>query len=283
MLRSLSRPDQGRHSVSALGAGILAVLTLGMLPLLTLRRRFRQYVLQERQQYSYLAQWLRERSDSGEEEIFADAVNTICYRRWIHVVQGLALLGILSVFVTQASHWQAGFGAVMGRTFRFSRLGLEQSQALYACFAAWNGGLMIAYLLQALQVHLHGREIERVLNRLPNEMKADDAIHPPVQQGGIAWVVAGLIVTLLGGLWGFAMALVGWTQRRYIEATAERNRGGLRRRVRSLMQENPPVRAIDRHTTHRPRCPNEQCRSNLPMGARFCPRCGAALVAPVMV
>ena len=154
--RHLSRSYRNWFSSSPLRCGVLGVLTLGVWPLLRLRKQFRNYVAFEHQQLWYLAEWARTRLGGDEAAAFADGIKRLTYRWTTQWVQTWCLIGIVLVMLSYAPG-QNLLGELVDRTFGFEHLPqwVQSRDSVFIPFAVWNLGLGTAYLFHWWQVRRH--------------------------------------------------------------------------------------------------------------------------------
>src|ERR1043166_7671653 len=81
VVRTLERPFRNRFSISFVRGLVLGIFTLGIGPLLGLGRRFRDYVMFERQQMWHLAEWLRMAVGSEGARELRDLAEQIRFRK----------------------------------------------------------------------------------------------------------------------------------------------------------------------------------------------------------
>jgi hypothetical protein len=283
--RHLSRSYRNWFSTSPWRCGILSVLTLGLWPLLRLRRQFRNYVSFERQQLWYLGEWARTRLGGEEASAFADAAKKLEYRETIQWLQTWCLIGIGLVMCAYVTG-DGLLGELWDRTFGFFQLSSNSNtDEVWIPFAVWNVGLGLAYLFHWYQIRRYARRSALVVKRFDavaaREIGAAGVANPQAlaaaREPKLRWIAIGLILAGLGALWAVPMVLAALAQRRYINEDSARSREILLTRVRSIQQQARPLRNHPTYTVHGPRCENPLCQANLPMGAQFCPRCGRRL------
>src|SRR5688500_3437736 len=99
MARQLSRSYHNLFSISPLRAAVLGVLTLGLVPLLRMRRQFHDFIRFERQQLWYFAEFLRTRGSEDEvANIISNSTRVLRYDRALHWMQNFCIAGIIAVF-----------------------------------------------------------------------------------------------------------------------------------------------------------------------------------------
>src|SRR5688500_7191224 len=96
--RSLSRSYENFFSYSPMRVAVLAILTLGIAPLVQLRIFFRQFVQFERQQFWYVAQLLRLRGAS-EGETLEKASQRLRYDKGLHWLANLCMLAMIVIVI----------------------------------------------------------------------------------------------------------------------------------------------------------------------------------------
>jgi hypothetical protein len=68
--------------------------------------------------------------------------------------------------------------------------------------------------------------------------------------------------------------LAGAVNERYIRRVSRTVRGDMAHRVRALLIAAKPAGDVPMPARLKPTCRNDLCRSIVPAGAAFCPRCG---------
>ncbi len=278
LLRHLMRPHRQVHIGSALRGLIGAGLTAGLWPVLRWPRRFRDFVLIQRNQVWHLSEWVRSEGGFGETTPLAQAADGVQFRLGLWLMSLILLAGAAAEigYLAYRDHWTGGeiLAAVypLGPFGRAATAG--QAHARLVCALALTG----AYLLHWLQVQLHVRDMRRVV-RAFNELARRESLPPvalPRFVVGVRmrWMLAGAVLCALGAVWGIGLALAAGAQVHISQRQAPRLRGALARTLRSMLMLRRPAMGIPTEVLPVRRCSNDDCRQLLPAGARFCPRCG---------
>ena len=281
--RTLNRTFKNRFSISFARALITGVLSFGIVPVFSLSRRFRDYILFERQQMDHLADWLRSHHETEEANALRNLSKRIRFREQLHT-----LSFVLAIFTVAALLFLTGPFSLRRlidhtyevRPFATARLPLT--------FVLWNALLCAAYGLHWLQIRLYIRDLRRFVeqfNRVAGHDKLEPVNPPRLKLGmRVGWILTAVLLACVGAFWGIPMALAGASQRRYINQTAQHVREQMGERVRTMMGLRGPAPVVagatPHYRVHTYRCDRDNCRANLPAAARFCPRCGAPVVSP---
>ena len=274
VMRSLSRTQHDRFSLSPMRAALLGVLTFGLVPLWQLRKQFRNYVAMEKQQLWHLAEWLRNRRGGEHAQAVADAVTTIQWRRGLSAIGTASLVAVMVglIYLLRSGH-----------SYReLIRLAFDEhaTRRELSMFLAWNVLLFIGFASHWLQIRLHVNDLQRVAQRM-NELAKRENVAPIAiprmeLQNLTPWIIAAIVMAFFGGIWAVPMALAAASQRTYVNDVSSRLRTELLERLRAMMMQNRPAVAMPTYTIHGRRCGNDLCRALLPVGAEYCPRCGSA-------
>ena len=274
VMRSLSRPYHNHFSMGPVRAALLGVLTFGLVPLWRLRKQFRGYVAMEREQLWHLAEWLRNRRGGEQAQAVGDAVSMLRWRR------GLAAIGTLcSIFVLIGIIYLlrsgSGFHGLWERAYR-DHFALQH----VATFLKWNALLFIGFASHWLQIFLHLKDLQRVAQRFNELAKRENVAPVAIPQMTLTrvtpWAIVAIMMAFFGAVWAIPMALAAASQRIYVNDVSAQLRAELLERTRAMMMQNRPAVAVPGYTIHGRRCGNALCRALLPVGAEYCPRCGAA-------
>lgn len=278
VLRHLSRVYWNQFSTSPIRSAIFGVLTLGLWPLLRLRRQFRDYIIFERQTMTYLAEWIRTRLGGDEATAFADSVKQIRYSRGIQLLQTFCVIAII-VVMTQFPIGGSWIDQVRDQTWKVIHHGSVRSRPdqILIPFIAWNVGLAGAYLLHLVQIGRHERNMAVVLAKFAAIARREGVELPPTSihcKRDLKWAFVGIILAAWGGFWAVPMVLAGAAQRRYVNATSPARRMQIATPLRQIHARHRPLPSDLNYTLHARRCENNICRATLPTNAKFCPRCG---------
>jgi len=281
VLRTLSRSYRNQFSTSAIRSGILGLITVGLWPLVRLRRQFRNYVMFERQQNWHLAEWVRTRFGGEESGAFADATRQLHYSTPLQWFSTLCVLAVIICVLqpVNLSFGDGGWHHLLDRTFGFMQLHPSTyKDAILQWFILWNGALGLAYGAHWLQVQRYRRHAARTAMLFATVARRQGVtVHLPAKISAgpdFKWGIIAIILAKFGGFWTIPMACAGAAQRRYINVTAANTRASLLEYVRAMQQQRHSSASLATYTLHARRCDTELCRAPLPAGARFCPRCG---------
>ena len=283
VLRGLSRSLRGQFALEPLGAFGYGLLTFGLLPLFRLRQQFRAYQALEAQQIWHAAEWLRTRSGGEESAWLADDAKRLRQprRRGLWALVTLCALASIALFIPPLGEWH-GLREVYERTYRFLRIPAPaRDQVVLAQFLLWNVALSLGYLLHWLNVALHVKQMQSLVERF-NLVARREGVLPidrPEQDAGltIGWIIGAAACSTLGAFWAIPLALAGARQGRYINHASAQLRAELLDRLRTMLAMRRPAVAVPHYPLHDRRCGNVLCRALLRAGADFCPRCGAAV------
>jgi hypothetical protein len=276
VLRTMSRSYRNQFSIGPIRAGLLALLTFGIVPLWRMRRAFRGFVTLEKQQLWHLGEWLRNRRGGEEAAAVADAVSRIGRRWWISALITICLIVMTASLVMGLLGFHQGLSGVIDRTYRFSVTGRDPK-----FFATWLLTLGIGFTLHFIGICLHALDVEKVAIRFNTLAMREGVTAVTLQRAplgfSIGWAIVALAFVPAGALWAIPMALAGASQRRYVNMTSLGLREQLVDRLRAMLQQRRPAVAVPSFVIHGRRCGNVLCRAAVPIGARFCTRCGAAI------
>ena len=277
VLRSLGRSFRDQFSLTSSEATVSALLTFGVLPLWSMHRQFRDYIIREKEQLWHLAEWLRVRRGGDETLALHEALKRHRTSLLLSIGKFLGAAAFVgSVFHELHDRFRLRY--LINDTYKVNWLRDVDNEQIWI---AWVCGLGIAYGLHWVQVMLHERRLERFVecfNRVAVREGVAPITDPPFDLGiNGGWVVgAGLLAWFGGALWAIPMALAGAVQRRYINHAATRVRGELLDRARAMIAQQRPAVAVPTFVIHGRRCDNPRCRAALKAGAKFCSRCGTS-------
>jgi hypothetical protein len=312
VLASLSRPRWG-YAARPWGifkAFLLASISLGLWPLCTWTRRFENLMTVEQQQFWHLAEWLRLRTGRPEAQQLRQQAGQLGPPSWTKAIVWIVLLAavFIGLFLPHFQ-WDPFWLATLGFTQSdqgtmallrpyFQDWGihlLNHSYNLTPYVRFWDelaALLSAGYILHWLQVCMHAGQVEKFTQQFNATLAAAGERAPRAKIAGVglglqpAWVLTAVISILFGaGLWMIPMALAGVVHRRYVLDTGRQARAQLAQSVQAMLASSRPaldlpakpgVQRPDESGPNAPKlCINEKCRSPLPPGAAFCPRCGA--------
>jgi hypothetical protein len=280
LLRDLELGEQTPRPWGAVFSTLVGFFSLGALPVLLWHDRFRDFVEDERHRLRRFADWLRLHSSRPETMDLRLSADDLGTRPLLSMLSVLSVVALIVLFATQLTGARPLIDQLVGYTYHFRDTRewvapLTDGQRL---FAAWSIGLSVAYLFHWLQVRAHHADVRRFVGHA-NKVLAHAGVHPvPAPRRGVwlgcLWLFAGVFLASKGAWWGLALALSGASQQRYMSTDSVRLRRSLAARVRqmahlpgAMADARPAVRSNER-------CPHVRCLAPLPVGAKFCPRCG---------
>jgi hypothetical protein len=280
LLRDLELGEQAPRPWGPFSSLLAGLFSLGALPALLWHDRFRDFVEDERHRLRRFADWLRLRSSRPETMDLRESADELGTRPLLSTLSILSVVALIVLFATQVTGTRPLVQQLIGYTYRFHNARewvapLTDGQRL---FAAWSIGLSVAYLFHWLQVRAHASDIRRFVGHA-NKVLRHAGVQPvPAPRRGIwfgfLWLLAAAFLASKGAWWGFALALSGASQQRYMCTDSHRLRRALAGRVRQmafLPGTTPGARATSRTDA---RCTHVRCLAPVPDRARFCPRCG---------
>jgi hypothetical protein len=282
VLRALQREFKDRFSLGWFRTFAGAVITFGVLPFFSLSRRFRDYISFERQQMVHLSDWLRKHHDSRETEALQDLTRRLRFREGFHLVGLVIVLAVVGMLVLGAQPvWPRNLLAVTYWARPWSRTWHYDS----TLFIWWNVGLGVAYLMHFFQVSTYIAGFRRCVEQFNTVGARLDIAPVSVPDLGlgtnVVWFACALLMAWGGALWVVPLTFAGLLQRRYATRSAIKTRGEMADRMRLLLlrrRENPErwngSEGPD-YRVHLAKCSQPLCQAPVPMGATFCPRCGA--------
>jgi hypothetical protein len=281
LVRELEHTQAFPRPWGAFSSFFIALLSLGVLPMLLWHDRFRDFVDQERQYLRRFADWIRLQSARPETMDLRVAGDDLGSRSLLSTLGFLCILGVCLLFAVGLNNDRsAGSLAqqVLAHTYNFHwprqwTFPLTDGERL---FAGWSIGLSIAYLFHWLQVQSHASDVRRFVGYANSIFRSAGIPRIPQPRIGLGiaffWMIAGAILASKGAWWGLAMALTGAAQQRYMGTQSLRLRRALAARVREMACL--PAADDTRLTGSTRRCPHARCLAPIATSARFCPRCG---------
>jgi hypothetical protein len=284
VLASLSRPRWGYRSRpwGPIKTFILGALTGGLLPLLIWPRRLRNLMIVEQQQLWHLAEWLRLRTGKPEATALRDesaalgpAAAPSFLPLLLAILAVLALLHLTAAFNFNPDHFRRLLYTFPDPSWRSIR-----NRPYTDFWRQWTLLISAGYLIHWLQVRHHARRLRQYVKQF-NAITAAEGIGPVwAHRIGIGfhplWAILAIVGIWRGAFWAVPMALAGVAHARYVRITSRGIRGQLAGRVKTMLMRHRPALNL-RPTPNSPPplpCVNERCRSPLPPGSQFCPRCG---------
>ena len=294
VLQALARPFGAYKSWSFLRTTIRAVLTFGLGPIITLPRRFREFVTMEQEQYWHLAEWLRLNSPHPDAARLCEDAETLRPRYEFQMLAWLATAFVAVLFFTQLgrghgfnSSW---FSQLLECTWLFQHEPIRYLPPLLArkLYVVWSVGLGVGYLCYWQQIRSHEAAVSAFLARL-NRITTTDGF-PPVKLmtlnariGKPVWVLGAVAFGLVGAWWGIAMMIAAAAHRAYVIRISVHTRAALAHQLRAMLLRRHPSMKVPLPIYLRHRCKNDLCRCQVPSHALYCPRCGRKLSPPLSV
>jgi hypothetical protein len=291
VLQALARPVHRKLSWSALRTVILGMISFGLVPILFLAKRFRQYVVLEQQQLWHLAEWLRQQAHHPDAAILQDEADALAESRGQNLLGSLGVVALVALFFyglrsEHAWSWAAMFNHTYLYPFhRTATITYYRSPAsnAFEFFNLWTLALTVAYLGHWLQVQLHAWRIRAWIARF-NQIVVAERLTPvkPRSPGiglPIIWLIAGVILAACGWLWAFPMMLAGAAHRRMVHSASTANRAAMAMRFRDIALKHRPGQLLPIPIYLRNVCANRYCRAPVIDSAAYCPRCGSKVVA----
>lgn len=281
LLQSLMRPYEV-YAPRLFGTGLVAVVTMGIWPLLMMPRKLRTFAARERDQLLHLAEWMRLQfgSDAGELDPRTPGIDgTIYLLRLVSWGAAMAGLGALIWYISGGLQ----VDDLVRATYGYFRTRWHPYRLDETVFAWWTGSLSIGYAAHWLAIQLHQSRIRRFVesfNRVAQKQGIKLVGMPPDVLGlRPMWLIAGLIFLSGGVLWGVPLMLAGAAQSRYIKHRSRWTRADLAQRVRDVLRTTHPSMILTVPMSLRRKCPVSLCQAPLPQSAVFCPRCGMRVAA----
>jgi hypothetical protein len=282
LLQSLMRPFADRYVMGLVKTGFLAVVSFGVLPLILLPRKLREFAARERDQLWHLAQWMRVQFGADAEAL---QPRSPALDRFVHLLRliswGSAAVAIVIIvsYVSGAPRGEDLARATYGY-FRHPHYGYREVEQL---FAVWTISLCIGYSAHWFAVLAHQARVRNFIsdfNELAQRKGVRPMMLPPEVLGfSVVWLFGGFILMKCGAFWGLPLALAGAAQTRYIKSQARTTRAQLAERVREVLSATRPQMLVPVPVVLRRKCPVSLCQAPLPPTATYCPRCGMRVAA----
>lgn len=270
VLNCLTRPIYTRLSWGAPLTFIMALVTLGIVPVVAMLGWLRGLIAQHQQQLWHLAEWLRLETGDTNAALLQKAAERIRLKKIFTILSitfvSAAASIIIGLLATGSLQWQQilSFGLqppTTGLQFLFSVL------------------IIAAAICNWLQQIWHQMNMHRFLNGF-NAITEKHGLEQielkkPVEHGlGVVWIIGGLILALQGAYWGLPVMLAAGAHRRYTSGQSVILRGALAERLRAILLARRPVLEVPGPAVPARVCHRSNCRAPLSSIASFCPRCG---------
>jgi hypothetical protein len=281
VLRNLSRAPHDRAARGGMiGPLIAGVVTAGVLPLITMPRRFWYHARGETEQLWYAHEWFRLNTVSPAGE---PARSDYPPRRpMVTVLCQLArAIGIVALVVLFTYPHRPGMGLRAAIAGLWNAWTIEKPAFVNWFAVAWIVALTIGYSLLIYAIRLHASRVRRQVKRTDELIR--QAGLPGIELGPVlggaswVWLVVGIVLAMGGALWALPMVLAAWMQSGYTTITSPHVREQLLARLRLAMARQTPRTGAVLPRSLQQRCANERCLKRLPPDAMFCPRCGAGV------
>jgi hypothetical protein len=302
LVGALARPASPRLSWGPIKTIGLGLLSGGLLPLVMLPKKFRDFIHAERDHLRHLTEWLRLQYPGADSERLHAAVSSKLRFRMSMWVASL-LLAVMAVtwaatdltkLAQEPVYLLGPFGSVqIGRalrplepkflfdfTARLPSVVKQTASMPRAMIAAQGFALLLigAHVIAWWQVVAHVRAVRGLVGQY-NAFAARlgwEPLEPPRPQTGLnaSWIAGIVGLLLLGAWWGAPMMVAAAAQARYIRTSGRALRLALSARVQRLIAERRPAVYVPEPGELRRVCRQSQCPATIPIGADFCPRCG---------
>jgi hypothetical protein len=264
------------------------VATAGIVPAVRWPLRFKQAAEADGRALRCLADWAAPRVPADEARDLQRLAARVQFAPALFTL-GLAGAVVAALAVAFGLMHAGGslsrFDRLMGLTFGFFLPKFRHVSAghtdLVLSYAAWSGGLLVAYASHLIQVHLYAASARRFLDAL-NRVLLEEGGSPvylrPIGWGfSPLWVATAAVLTAFGAIWGVALAVAGATDRRYRRKASPALRAALAEQVRTVVLTRPAHDARGPAVEPAPpvvQCVTPGCGRMIGPAARFCPRCG---------
>ncbi len=278
VLNGLTRPFYHPLSHKLVPSFLMALVTMGLLPLALMVRWLRDFIAQQEQQFWHLAEWLRLQSGDPDAQELEQAAQRL------HHHAGLALLTrlfMLAAVVAAAMHFSTR-PFDLRSLYRFAYQMPASTEAIVYALA-----LSAAGVCHWAHLAWHQQNVERYV-RLFSHIAARNGLAEvplPATELGLRpmWIIAGIILASGGALWGIPVMLAAGAHRRYIKGASVQTRAILAERLRALLRQRRPAMRLPQPITVIRTCVRPNCRAPLPTPASYCPRCGTRVVRKMEV
>lgn len=276
LLRSFGSMN-GRRASWGLGRTVvLTALTFGLAPLLMWPRLLRDLILEDRNRYLHLSDWMH--TVTGDRAAKLDAAaDRIRPHPVLSYLPAFVPLVVIACFAIVFLGPGLPPASVVGATWGYSR-NLARVPQTTQLFCFWTGGLMLGYVMHWVQVLLHQVRVRDAVNEFNHLVAAEGLAPVPVKVNlGIRpmWLIAGMVGAAAGSaMWAVIAMISGAAQRRYAVVDLPATQSLVTHRVRQLLSRRRPAFFHAKPVTMGRRCPNDLCQAPLEKIANFCPRCG---------
>src|SRR5215208_4321842 len=236
VLHTLSRPVS-TGAAGVVGGLLLSLLSFGVLPVLLWPLRFAKFVQRQKEDLSQLAKWVSFSTPHPSTKRLSQAVSDIEFRPVLLVIALTICMAMAATFLAVLPGATDPLYLLIGSAFRAPRGHRLPPQAVLPF--VWTIGLCVAYVCQWIQVQLHARSVRKLLDVF-NEVMIDEGLAPvflePVGFAvGPLWLLAGVLLVVLGAPWGVCLMLAGGVQNRYARRVTPRLTSQLAQRVRDML------------------------------------------------
>jgi hypothetical protein len=256
---------------------VLGAISLGVLPLIIWPRIFARYCIAQQQQFWHLLEWLRIRQRDSDAAELQNSLGAIGPTVTLRLAPAICLIIVAMSFFG----WPFFSGAWLVRPLEMMRLPMPlwRRFSLYNIHLVWTICLFFAYGSHWLHIREHAANVNQLVRRI-NAILYRHGITPVgvIEPGtGLRplWILAAIVGVLAGAWWAIPAAMAGALQRQYMRRTSLQIRSQLSQRVAALMAGPRPPVDVPATPPRRLACGNSLCAGPIPVGAQFCPRCGA--------
>jgi hypothetical protein len=267
----LGRPRLG-FGTTPLTAGVLSILSLGLLPAVVWPLRWATFLQRERGYYREMTAWWQRRATPADAGQLNPVLAELRPRPVMIMLPWLAVLFILLTLVFTVPFNLLDVPRLADATIGYGLLSYHGSHAARQFHQVWAWSLFFAYSCQWYAVRSHGRALGvlvRWTNQRATAIGARGVPNEAARLGlGPMWIVVGTVLCFTGSWWAIPMVLAGAAQRRYAELGTARLTAALGAQASDVVAAG----GGDGQSTRF--CPAPGCGARLPAPARFCGRCG---------
>lgn len=272
LLRSLTRRI-ARQAPSLTTTALLAFVTAGAGAILLLYQRLRRVTMFEDQQLEVLAKYVSDRDPSADGLVAAASQ-----------VGPSVILSFLIGALSSASLVAAFFVAGEGLSQLFTPM-LPLPMLQWIDPAPRSSAAILFHLVTSLGFVLIGvhawmardamRQFAVEFDRFAESKQLPRIAIPNMSVIEVApWFALAAVLATVGPVWGAAMALAGSVLVGYITGGSDVIRTQIAESLRAMIERMHPNVVLPARPAGVWRCERERCATMLPVGARFCPRCG---------